>query len=126
MLKHAIVKLRLNKSTLNPDDLNVLERVVVAMFNQHFESQDLLPRHQSAYRAIYSIETAITAVYDEIVRAVDSGDMCVLVVLDLSSAFDTVDHDTLRAVLSRRFRLSGIGGGTIEAPRRVPHLNLAP
>ena len=33
MLKHAIVKLRLNKSTLNPDDLNVLERVVVARFN---------------------------------------------------------------------------------------------
>ena len=121
MLKHAIVKPRLKKSTLNPEDLNsyrpisnlsfaskVLERVVVAGFNQHFKSQDQLPRHQSAYRAIYSIETAITAVYDEIVRAINSGDVCVLVLFDLNSAFDTLDHDTLLAVLSRWFVLIGV------------------
>jgi len=84
ILKQAIVKPRLKKPTLNPDDLNsyrpisnlsfiskVVERVVAAIvLSAHFESQDLLPSRQSAYRANHSTETAITAVYDEIVRAV--------------------------------------------------------
>ena len=120
-LKQAIVKPRLKKPTLNPDDLNsyrpisnlsfiskVVERVVVARLNDHFVKQDLLPCRQSAYRANHSTETAIVAVYDEIVRAVDSGNMCVLVLLDLSSAFDTVDHDTLLQVLNRRFGVDGL------------------
>jgi len=123
-LKQAIVKPRLKKPTLNPDDLSsyrpisnlsfiskVVERVIAARFSEHFESQGLLPSCQSAYRANHSTETAITAVYDEIVRAVDSGDMCALVLLDLSSAFDTVDHDTLLAVLHQRF---GIGGVVLD------------
>jgi len=42
-------------------------------------------------------------VHDEIVRCVDSGDVCALVLLDLSAAFDTVDHQTLVRVLSYRF-----------------------
>jgi len=46
--------------------------------------------------------------YDESVRAVDSGDMCTLVLLDLSCAFDTVDHDTLLTVFHRQFSVSGV------------------
>jgi len=119
-LKQAIVRPRLKKPTLNPDDLNsyrpisnlsfiskVLERVVSARFTEHFELHGLLPRCQSAYRANHSTETALVAVYDEIVRALDSGNMCVLVLLDLSSAFDTVDHETLLNILNQRFGLSG-------------------
>ena len=75
-----------------------MQRVVAARLSAHFESQDLLPSRQSAYRANHSTETAITEVYDEIVRAVDSGDICALVVHDLSSAFDTVDHEKLLTV----------------------------
>ena len=41
--------------------------------------------------------------HDEIVRCVDSGDVCALVLLDLSAAFDTVDHQTLFRVLSHLF-----------------------
>ena len=88
----------------------VVERVAADRLSAHFESQDLLPSRQSAYRANHSTETAITAVYDEIVGAVDSGDMCALELLDLSSAFDTVDHETLLTVslLHRRFGISGV------------------
>jgi len=88
----------------------VVERVVADRLSAHFESQDLLPSRQCAYRANHSTETANTAVYDEIVGAVDSGDMCALVLLDLSSAFDTVDHETLPTVslLHRRFGISGV------------------
>ena len=68
----------------------------------HFESQHLLPCRQSAYRAHHSTETAIIAVHDEMIKAVDNGDVCALVLLDLSAAFDTVDHQTLLRV--RRWR----------------------
>jgi len=51
------------------------------------ESQHLLSSRQSTYRVHHSTEsiaTAITAVRDEIMRAIDSGDVCGLVLLDLS------------------------------------------
>ena len=45
--------------------------------------------------------------HDAIVRAIDSGEVCALVLLDLSSAFDTVDHDTLLHVMNQRFGVDG-------------------
>jgi len=115
-LKDAVVRPRLKKSTLNPDDVSsyrpisnlsflskVVERAAANRLKAHFESQHLLPCRQSAYRAHHSTETAIIAVHDEIIKAVDNGDVCALVLLDLSAAFDTVDHQTLLRVLSCRF-----------------------
>ena len=114
VLKHAIVQPRLKKTTLNPEDLNsfrpisnlsfvskIVERVVVARFNEHTQLHHLMPSRQSAYRANHSTETAVIAVHDSIVRAtIDSGEVCGLVLLDLSSAFDTMDHDALLSVLT--------------------------
>jgi len=71
------------------------------------EAEHLLPSHQSAYRAHYSTETVIAAVHDELVRNIDSGKVSVLVLLDLSAAFDTVDHKILLEVLDRRFGVKG-------------------
>jgi len=53
------------------------------------------------------IESAILAVHNDIVRAVDQGDVVAVVLLDLSSAFDTVDHSTLLRILQTRFSLTG-------------------
>jgi len=59
---------------------------------------------QSAYRAHHSTETAIVVVHNDLIPAIDSGDVCALVLLDLSAAFETVDHQTLLLqVFSRRF-----------------------
>ena len=65
------------------------------VYQQLQQVQSLLPSRQSAYRAQHSTETAIIAVRDEIISAIDSGKVCALVLLDLSSAFDTVDHGIL-------------------------------
>jgi len=67
----------------------------------------LLPVKQSAYRRFNSTETAVLVVYNDIVRTVDSGQLVTLVLLDLSSAFDTVDHDCLLTILSNRFTVEG-------------------
>ena len=45
--------------------------------------------------------------YNDIVRAVDSGQLVQLVLLDLSSAFDTVDHDYLLTIQRNRFTVEG-------------------
>ena len=55
------------------------------------------------------METAVTAVHNNLVCNVDkSGKVSVLVLLDLSSVFDTIDHTILLAVLKHRFDVTGL------------------
>jgi len=84
-----------------------LERLVARQLLDYLRAADLLPDLQSAYRANHSTETAVLKVLSDILRAVDSGDLAVLTLLDLSAAFDTVDHETL---LNRLRQSYGLGG----------------
>ena len=59
------------------------------------------------YRAHHSTETAVLKVLADILRAVDSGDLALLTLLDLSAAFDTVDHVTLLRRLEVSYGISG-------------------
>ena len=70
----------------------VSKRVVVLRFLSHIECNNLLPSNQSAYRRYHSTETAVLAVHNDLVRAADTGHVTALGMLDLSTAFDTVDH----------------------------------
>ena len=68
----------------------------------------LLPDLQSAYRAHHSTETAVLKVVGDILLALDSGNLALLSLLDLSAAFDTVDHDTLLRRLQTSYGLDGV------------------
>ena len=70
----------------------------------YLTSADLLPTLQSGFRAAHSTETAVLRVLSDILLAVDSGDVAALILLDLSAAFDTVDHDILFAALTDDIR----------------------
>ena len=114
--KEAIVGTRLKKQSLDPADLKsyrpisnisllskLIERIAVNRFNVHANLFQLLPVHQSAYWQSHSTETAVTVVHNNIVRATDAGQVSALMLLDLSTAIDTVDHRILMDVLLSRF-----------------------
>ena len=65
----------------------------------HAEQLSLFPARQSAYRHFHSTETVVTSVLNDAIRAADEGKVTCLVLLNLSAAFDTVDHDVLLDVL---------------------------
>ena len=67
-----------------------------------------MPETQSAYRQYHSTETAVTKVYNDLLLAVDQGDVSALCLLDLTAALDTVDHDLLMLRLERQFGLRGV------------------
>src|SRR6218665_1381906 len=72
-------------------------------FTGYLSSAGLLPVHQSAYRRFHLTETALLKVVTDITEAIDAGDHALLGLLDLSAAFDTVDHDVLADHLSRTY-----------------------
>jgi len=67
-----------------------------------------MPRMQSAYGRFHSTETAVTKVFSDLLVAADSGQMSADCLLDLTAAFDTVDHDLMLLRLERQFGLRGI------------------
>ena len=70
----------------------LLERCVNDQIHNYLSKNDLLPVVQSAYRKHHSTETAVLKVLSDIYSAADAGKVTLMGLLDLSAAFDTVDH----------------------------------
>ena len=60
----------------------------------------------SAYRANRSTETALLRILHDLLLATDSGQVSLLTLLDLSAAFDTIDHSILLSRLHETFGIS--------------------
>ena len=61
---------------------------------------------QSPYRPGHCIESALSHVHNNILRAVDDQKATALVLIDLSSAFDTIDHNVMLFRLNKRIGVS--------------------
>jgi hypothetical protein len=81
----------------------VLEKVVAKRLQHHRDSNQLNEKMQSAYRRHHSTETALLRIQNDLLGAVDSKKCTYLVLLDLSAAFDTVDHPILLQRLADQF-----------------------
>ena len=86
------------------------EKVAAFQLNNHLCNNNLHEPFQSAYKAGHSTESALMRVQNDILRAIDDDTCVILLLLDLSAAFDTVDHQILLS------RLSSFGiEGTVHA-----------
>ena len=62
---------------------------------------------QSAHKNFHSPETALVRVQNDILCAIDNNGSVILLLLDLSATFDTVDHSIMLSRLSQRFGVNG-------------------
>ena len=105
--KKAVIKPTI-KSKLEPQNLmsyrpvsnltylsKMIEAAALQQLNEHLDLIKILPETQSAYRKHHSTETALCSVVDDLLQRADKGKCSILILLDLSAAFDTVVHELL-------------------------------
>ena len=83
------------------------ERVVASQIQCHMITNNLFPQLQSAYRSHHSPETALLKATNDLLMNVDKCNVSLLLLLDLSAAFDTVDHGILLQSLQRKLGVCG-------------------
>ena len=111
--KQAIVRPLLKKANIDQDVLKnyrpvsnlnflskILEKVVLSQLKAHLVKNSLQEKFQSAYKQKHSTETALIKVTSDLLQASDDGKVSILALLDLSAAFDTIDHEILLTRLS--------------------------
>ncbi|CAC5372019.1 unnamed protein product [Mytilus coruscus] len=84
-----------------------LEKVVDKRLDVHLDSNSLCDPLQSAYRPRHSTETTLARVHHDINEALDKQSSVVLVLLDLSAAFNVIDHRILLEHLSFAYGITG-------------------
>ena len=85
----------------------VIDKIVLRQLFPYFNSHDLLCPSQSAYCPCHSTETALLSVTNDVLLALGSGDVSVLGLLDLSSAFNAIDRHILFHTLQSLYGISG-------------------
>ena len=78
--------------------------------NQHLTKNGLHEVLQSAYKQNHSAETALLKVQNDLLMAIDTYGDAVLILLDLSAAFDTIDH----TILLQRLHELGIRDAALD------------
>ena len=118
--KEAHVRPLLKKTSLPKNELKnyrpvsnlsfiskILEKIVANRLQAHIKNKHLCNPLQSAYRKHHSTESALLKVHNDIINSMDKGEVTALTLLDLSAAFDTIDHATLTDRFSDWYGISG-------------------
>ena len=87
------------------------EKASVNQLSDHVNKVRPLPSGQSVYRPFHSTETALLKVQSDISLNMDDQKVTLLVMLDLSAAFDTIDHSILLETVGSGF---GVGGTALK------------
>ena len=79
----------------------MVEKAALEQMNNHCEQHNIILDYQSAYRANYSCETALVKLVNDVLWCYENKEAMQIVAIDLSAAFDMVDHDLLLSVLQK-------------------------
>lgn len=117
-LKHALVKPTLKSNDMDRDALSSYRPVsnlafiskIVEKCARFLEDNQLICEAQSGYRPNHSCETLLTRMFDDINGELDNNNIVALLLLDLSAAFDAIDHDILLEKLRYDY---GIGSSAL-------------
>ena len=93
----------------------LVEKAVLAQFIQHCDTYSLIPAYQSAYRSGFSCETSVLYLLDKALWAMEIQNVLPCVMLDLSAAFDTVDHDIFLEIMEKRFGIHDLALSWLES-----------
>ncbi len=120
----VVIKPLIKKPKLDPCELanyrpisnllfmsNILEKNVSAQLCSFLLKNDIYEEFQSGFRPRHSTETALVKITNDLLLASDKGCISLLVLLDLSAAFDTIDHDIL---IDRLQNYTGIQGQALR------------
>ena len=116
ILKQAHVAPLLKKESLDRDNLKhfrpvsnlnfiskIIEKAVVKQLSEHLDINKISVPFQSAYKKGHSTETALLRVQNDIIHNLTHNNNVILLLLDLSAAFDTVDHSILLRRMEQTF-----------------------
>ena len=126
--KTATVTPLLKKPTADVEDMSnyrpvsnlaymskLAEKVVLQQIDNHLTTQSLHQPNQSAYRKNHSTETALVKIQNDILLEMDQKKCVLLVLLDMSAAFDTVDHSILLTRLKCDFGIANSASSLLQS-----------
>ena len=88
----------------------IIENVILDQLMRYMDDTGTLPDNQSAFRQLYSVETTLCSIINDLIIQMDEGNCSLLILLDLSAAFDTVVHSMLFSDLQK----IGIVGNALD------------
>ena len=81
--------------SLLPSISKLFEKVIYQQLYKYFEDSNLLYEKQYGFRKGHSTELASLELVNRLLSKMDKGRVCPAIFIDLSEAFDTLDHDLL-------------------------------
>ncbi|PFX11565.1 putative RNA-directed DNA polymerase from transposon BS [Stylophora pistillata] len=119
-VKEAAIKPKLKKDNQDSEDYSnfrpisnlkvitkIIEKAVSCQLSDHVRDNDLEESFQSVYKHFHSAETALLRVQNDVLLEIDNQKCVVMLLWDMSAAFDTVDHDLLLEPMEKRYGVKG-------------------
>ena len=96
--------------SLLPSISKIFEKIVFLQLYEYFNTNDLLYESQYGFRQLHSTEFAALEITDQIYNNLDNKKSLLAIYLDLSKAFDTIDH----SILIHKLKYYGVQGTTLN------------
>ena len=88
----------------------VLDKVIFSQIQKHVDEHEILPPNHHGSRVGHTTTTAIIEMYESMIEAYENGQVCALVSLDQSLAYDLIDHQ----ILVERLKVIGANDMTVK------------